>query len=91
MNRLYRSRRDRVLLGVCGGIARYFHVDPVLVRVIWVLLSLTPFPGIIAYIVAAILMPEEPGPARGAPGTAARAQADEWAPSGCGWVSRGGR
>ncbi len=58
--RLYRSRRERILLGVCGGIARYFHVDPVVVRVLWVLLSLTPFPGIIAYIVAAIVIPEEP-------------------------------
>lgn len=66
MNRLYRSRRDRVLLGVCGGIARYFRVDPVLVRVMWVLISLGPFPGIIAYVLAAILMPEEPQAAEGA-------------------------
>lgn len=77
MKRLYRSRRDRVLFGVCGGIAHYFRVDPVLVRVLWVLVSLSPFPGIIAYLVAAVLMPEEPalgpgagqGPRRGeAPG-----------------------
>jgi len=60
MKRLYRSRRDRVLLGVCGGIARYFGVDPVLVRLIWLLVSLGPFPGILGYLVAAILMPEEP-------------------------------
>lgn len=75
MNRLYRSRRDRVLLGVCGGIARYFHVDPVLVRVIWVLLSLTSFPGIIAYIVAAILMPEEPAFQEARPSASAAAPA----------------
>lgn len=69
MNRLYRSRRDRVLLGVCGGIAHYLRVDPVIVRVIWVLVALSPFPGIIAYLVAALLMPEEPRPAEpGRPG-----------------------
>lgn len=77
MHRLYRSRRDRVLLGVCGGIARYFHVDPVLVRVIWVLVSLTPFPGIIAYIIAAVLMPEEPaGQAHQLAGGAGQAPSD---------------
>jgi len=64
MNRIYRSRRDRVLLGVCGGIAHYFRVDPVVVRVLWVILALTPFPGIIAYLVAALLIPEEPAPGR---------------------------
>lgn len=72
MKRLYRSRRDKVLLGVCGGIAHYFGVDPVLVRVIWLLVSLGPFPGILAYLVAAILMPAEPEmpsptPPRGGP------------------------
>ncbi|MEW5935848.1 MAG: PspC domain-containing protein [Bacillota bacterium] len=82
MNRLYRSRRDRVLLGVCGGIAHYLRVDPVIVRVIWVLVSLTPFPGIIAYLVAALLMPEEPQPAAAAPKGAPGPEKETAAPPG---------
>lgn len=86
MNRLYRSHRDRVLLGVCGGIGHYLGVDPVIIRVAWVLLSLTPFPGVLAYLVAALVMPAEPRPveAGGGPGAgggaAAGADADGGTP-----------
>ncbi len=57
--RLYRSRSDRVLLGVCGGLANYFDMDPVLVRIIFVLLIFAHGLGILAYIVMAVLVPLE--------------------------------
>jgi phage shock protein PspC (stress-responsive transcriptional regulator) len=57
--RLYRSRGDRVLAGVCGGIARYFNVDPVLVRVGAVALVFLGGAGLLAYIAAVLLIPNE--------------------------------
>jgi phage shock protein C len=57
--RLYRSSRDRVLWGVCGGLGRYFNIDPVIVRVIFVLTIFFGGLGIIAYIVMAIVVPNE--------------------------------
>lgn len=59
-NKLSRSRTDRILFGVCGGLAKYFNVDPTIVRVIFILLVLTPGAGVLLYIVLAILMPLEP-------------------------------
>jgi len=58
--RLYKSRNDRKISGVCGGIADYFNIDPTLVRIAWVLFSLAYGSGIIAYIIFALVMPEEP-------------------------------
>ncbi len=61
IKRLYRSRDDKVLGGVCAGIANYFEVDPVLVRLLWVIFTLVSMGlGIIAYIIAWIIVPEEP-------------------------------
>ena len=61
IKRLYRSRKDKVLGGVCGGIAEYFQIDPVLVRLLWVIFILISMGlGIIAYIIAWIIVPEEP-------------------------------
>lgn len=60
MKRLYRSRSDRIIAGVCGGIARYLNADPVVVRLIAVLLAFASGFGIIAYIVAWIIVPLEP-------------------------------
>jgi len=57
--RLYRSRTDRVLWGVCGGLAKYFDIDPVIIRVIAVVSLLFGGAGIIAYIVMAIIVPLE--------------------------------
>lgn len=57
MKRLTKSY-DRKLCGVCGGIAEYFNIDPVIVRLIWVLLVLCAGTGVLAYIIAAIIMPE---------------------------------
>ncbi|MDQ7054895.1 MAG: PspC domain-containing protein [candidate division KSB1 bacterium] len=58
--RLTRTIHDRKIAGVCGGLARYFNVDPSIVRVLYVLLTISSlFLGIIAYIVMAIVVPEE--------------------------------
>lgn len=58
MKRLYRSRDDRMISGVCGGIAEYFDVDPTLVRLAWVVISCMAGSGVLAYIIAAIIIPE---------------------------------
>ena len=56
--RLYRSSANYMLCGVCGGIAEYFNIAPTLVRLAWVILSCFGGSGIIAYIVAAIIIPK---------------------------------
>lgn len=58
--RLYRSRNDRWLGGVCGGLATYLDVDPTVVRLIAVATILLPGPSIIAYLIAWVIVPEEP-------------------------------
>ena len=60
-NPLRRSKRHRVLAGVCGGLADWLGWDPTLVRVLYVVISVfsAAFPGILAYIILWILMPEE--------------------------------
>lgn len=57
--RLYRSRRNRMLAGVCGGIAEYAGIDPTIVRLIAVVLGCMGG-GLLAYIIAAIVIPDEP-------------------------------
>ena len=59
MRRLYRSKRDRIIGGVAGGLADYLEVDPTLIRFIWVLAALAGF-GVLAYIVAWLIIPEAP-------------------------------
>ena len=58
--KLYRSKSDRILVGVCAGVAEYFNIDPTVVRVIWGVTSIFAFAGIIAYIVCAFVIPEKP-------------------------------
>ena len=58
--RLYKSNRNRVLCGVCGGLGEYFNVDPVIVRVLWVLFTFAGGAGILAYIICAIIMTKDP-------------------------------
>jgi phage shock protein C len=58
--RLYRSRDERIIWGVCGGIAKYFDVDPTLIRLIAVLTLFFAFTGILIYIILTIIMPIEP-------------------------------
>ena len=57
--RLYRSRSNRVLGGVCGGIGEYFGIDPTLIRLAWVLFTFVGGSGILAYIICWIIIPEE--------------------------------
>lgn len=56
--RLYRSTGNKVIAGVCSGVAEYFEIDPTIVRIIW-LLSIIPGIGIIAYIICWLAMPEK--------------------------------
>ena len=53
--RLYKSRNNKMICGVCAGIADYFNIDPSIVRVLWAVLALT---GVLAYIACAIILPE---------------------------------
>lgn len=61
MRKIYRSRNKRMIAGVCGGLGEYLHVDETVIRLIYVLLSFMSmlFPGILVYIVAMIIIPQE--------------------------------
>lgn len=56
--KLHKSSSNRMLAGVCGGVAEYLDVDPTVVRVIWAIGSAFAGAGVIAYIACAIIMPE---------------------------------
>ncbi len=56
--KLTKSRNDRKLCGVCGGFAEYLNLDPTVIRLIWALLVLFGGTGLLAYLVAALIMPE---------------------------------
>ena len=58
--KLYKSDSNKKICGVCGGIAEYFDMDPTVIRLIWVLAVLFAGCGILAYIIAAIIMPKKP-------------------------------
>ena len=58
--KLYKSKTDEKIAGVCGGIAEYFGIDSTLVRIAWALLVLCAGTGVLAYIVCALVMPEKP-------------------------------
>ena len=58
--RLYKSATDKMLFGVCGGVAEYFDIDPTFVRLAWALLAFACGGGIVAYVVAAIVIPDKP-------------------------------
>jgi phage shock protein C len=60
VKRLYRSRDEQMLAGVCGGVAEYFDVDPTLIRLLFVLLALAGGPGLLAYLILWIVIPERP-------------------------------
>ncbi len=62
MQRLYRSRTDRVMAGICGGLGNYYNIDPTILRLIFVLLLLFTgiIPLLIAYIIALFIIPLEP-------------------------------
>jgi phage shock protein C len=60
IKRLYRSRKNRMLCGVCGGLGEYLGIDPTIVRLLWILFSLAYGAGILAYILACIVIPLKP-------------------------------
>ncbi len=59
MKRLHKSRTDRKICGVCGGIAEYFNIDSTLIRLAWAILICFVGTGILAYILAALILPNE--------------------------------
>jgi phage shock protein C len=69
--RLYRSRDDRVIGGVSAGIAQYLGTDPVVVRLVFVVLALVGGGGLLAYLIAWVIVPEEPAAEDLPPGTPA--------------------
>ena len=57
--RVYRTRKpDKIIGGVCGGIGEYFNVDPTFIRLLWVLFTFAYGSGVLAYIIAWIIIPE---------------------------------
>ena len=60
--RLYKSRTEKTLGGVCGGIAQYFDIDPTIVRLAWLIAVFCGGGGLIAYLIAYIVIPKEPVP-----------------------------
>ena len=60
MKKLYRSRSDQMIAGVCAGLAEYLHIDVSIVRILWALAVLGAGVGVLLYIVCAIVVPEKP-------------------------------
>lgn len=106
MERLNRSKTNRVILGVCGGLAEYFRIDATLIRIICILVAMSGV-GFLVYIVAALIMPEDngtrdkdqwrssygAGPAYGSganPGTSSDTGSTEWNGAGADTGSYGG-
>ena len=59
--KLYKNSTDKKICGVCSGIAKFFSIDPTFVRLGWVAFCILGGSGILAYIICAIVMPDEPG------------------------------
>jgi phage shock protein C len=62
IKRLYRSKKERMVAGICGGVAEYYGQDPTIIRLVWVLITVFTWfvPGIIAYVLAWVVVPEQP-------------------------------
>jgi phage shock protein C len=58
--KLYRSRTERMLAGVCGGLAQYFNLDPTLIRVLFIVLTVLGGAGLVIYVAMWIIVPKEP-------------------------------
>ena len=58
--KLYKSRTNKKLDGVCAGIGEYLDVDPTLIRLVWILAALAFGSGLLAYLIAALIMPRQP-------------------------------
>lgn len=57
VKRLYRSKKDKVIAGVCGGIGEYLELDPVVIRLLWILFACFGGAGILAYLLAWLIIP----------------------------------
>ena len=57
--KLYRNTQNKMIAGVCAGLAEYLNIDPTIIRVIWALIGLTGA-GIVAYLICALIIPEKP-------------------------------
>ena len=60
VHRLFRSNDDRVVAGVCGGLGEYFSIDPVIIRVVWIVLTLAWGAGLLLYLLFWLLIPRRP-------------------------------
>lgn len=60
MNKLYRCRDDRKILGICSGVAKFFGLDPTIIRVAWAVMIVFGGTGVLLYILMAFIIPEEP-------------------------------
>ena len=60
MKKLYKSNTQKMVSGVCGGIAEYFEVDPTIVRILFVIFGFGGGSGILLYLLAAVIMPDAP-------------------------------
>ena len=58
--KLYKSVKDRKLTGICGGLAEYFDIDSNIVRIMWLILVLCAGTGLLAYIICAIILDDNP-------------------------------
>jgi phage shock protein PspC (stress-responsive transcriptional regulator) len=58
--KLYRSRKSKIIAGVCGGLAEYLNLDPTIIRLAWVIFSLAYGVGVLVYIIAWLLIPNNP-------------------------------
>lgn len=58
--RLYLSKNDKKVSGVCGGVAEYFGIDPTIIRLVWGIAFFVYGSGLVAYIIAALVIPKEP-------------------------------
>ena len=58
--KLYKSKTDKKIAGVCGGVAEYFGIDPTIIRLIWAVICLGYGAGLLLYIIAAFILPEGP-------------------------------
>ncbi|MGL5260304.1 MAG: PspC domain-containing protein [Lachnospiraceae bacterium] len=59
MKKLMKSRTNKVICGVCGGVGEYFNVDPTIIRLLWIVFMFLGGSGILAYLIAAVIIPEE--------------------------------
>lgn len=58
--KLYRSRYDKAIAGICAGLGKYFQIDPIIIRLGFIFLALAGGPGVIIYVIMWVVVPEEP-------------------------------